>query len=369
MSVQRQLLNKVFALFLGLIIATVSGIGGEAVYPSPATPAYSSDAPSYSTEVATVTRDRNLGAGMIVIAGLVAVAGVRWESVLGVLGNGMLLGGAFSMLGANGRYLAIHGIGSKSFAVPFVAAVLSAAAIAAIGYWKFTREPRPEEDSEEREQFEGFYSFILAISLVYAFSSVYVLVWLDLLKSPDFSGLAFAAYSVAYTVALAAVALLLSKRSVVIANGALGAAFLGLFAGVVTMTFDDSDMMVKFAVISVAMAVTAVIGYLKFIRGRTVVEAPGIGLDAGLATVAVVPLDSTTWKSRDPFERAPWVIVGETAEGVIWWSPRTAEFSCGGQPLSSEKVREVSTAGDVQWYPEVVAHEPSLRSALAELLP
>ncbi|NHB84942.1 hypothetical protein G7085_10885 [Tessaracoccus sp. HDW20] len=73
---------------------------------------------------------------------------------------------------------------------------------------------------------------------------------------------------------LLAVSLLLPGEQAVISNGVLlGGVFTMIYA--VAMTFSADTSIARFAMITVALAVTILVGYLRFVRGRRPVPAAG----------------------------------------------------------------------------------------------
>lgn len=73
--------------------------------------------------------------------------------------------------------------------------------------------------------------------------------------------------------AILAVSLFLPEHQAVLSNGILlGGVFTMVYA--VGMTFSADTSLLRFGVVTVALAITIAVGYLKFVRGKRRVESP-----------------------------------------------------------------------------------------------
>lgn len=95
---------------------------------------------------------------------------------------------------------------------------------------------------------------------------------------------------------LLAVSLLLPDAQAVISNGILlGGVFTMLYAAI--MAFSGQVSVFRFLVVTVALAITVAVGYLKFVRGRTA-PVKGTGPDLGAMEMGEIEARVTALEAR-----------------------------------------------------------------------
>ncbi len=124
-------LQVIFAFFLGLVVVAFVGIGVNTFYPEPA---YSGD---YYPD--SLHSDWRLTTGIILLvaATLLLAISLFLPEAQGVLSNGILLGGVFTMVYAVGMTVT-----SDRSVVRFVVVAFALAVTIGIGYLKFVRGRR-----------------------------------------------------------------------------------------------------------------------------------------------------------------------------------------------------------------------------------
>lgn len=118
-------LQIIFAFFLGLVVVAFVGIGVNTFYPEPA---YIDGRPGYAGWQLTT------GMILLVCATIILAVSLFLPEALGVLSNGLLLGGVFTMIYAVGIT-----VSSNASVLRFVVVAIALAVTIAIGWLKFTR--------------------------------------------------------------------------------------------------------------------------------------------------------------------------------------------------------------------------------------
>ena len=118
-------LQIIFAFFLGLVVVAFVGIGVNTFYPEPA---YVDGRPGYAGWQLTT------GIILLVCATIILAVSLFLPEALGVLSNGLLLGGVFTMIYAVGIT-----VSSNASVLRFVVVAVALAVTIAIGWLKFTR--------------------------------------------------------------------------------------------------------------------------------------------------------------------------------------------------------------------------------------
>ena len=118
-------LQIIFAFFLGLVVVAFVGIGVNTFYPEPA---YIDGRPGYAGWQLTT------GIILLVCATIILAVSLFMPETLGVLSNGLLLGGVFTMVYAVGIT-----VSSDASVLRFVVVAVALAVTIAIGWLKFTR--------------------------------------------------------------------------------------------------------------------------------------------------------------------------------------------------------------------------------------
>lgn len=124
---QNGALQVIFAFFLGLVLVGFVAIGISTFYPEP----------SWESQVAHDAWQVNNGIIMLVCATILLAVSLFLPEDQGVLSNGILLGGIFTMLGAVGVTF-----GAQQGVMRFVVITVALAITVAIGYLKFVRNRR-----------------------------------------------------------------------------------------------------------------------------------------------------------------------------------------------------------------------------------
>lgn len=151
------MIKYIYALFLGILLATFIGVGISTFYPGPEQPDYNEfSAPvtdkncteqiaqqkqqneeikSYQDKVAIYNRNASLMnlAGALIIL-VIALAGA---TKLSIISDGLLLGGVFSLL-----YSTILGLSTGDAKFRFIVATVGLLVAIFLGYWKFLRAER-----------------------------------------------------------------------------------------------------------------------------------------------------------------------------------------------------------------------------------
>jgi len=118
-------LQIIFAFFLGLVVVAFVGIGVNTFYPEPA---YVDGRPGYTGWQLTT------GIILLVCATIILAVSLVLPEAQGVLSNGLLLGGVFTMIYAVGVT-----VSSNASVLRFVVVAVALAVTIAIGWLKFTR--------------------------------------------------------------------------------------------------------------------------------------------------------------------------------------------------------------------------------------
>jgi hypothetical protein len=118
-------LQIIFAFFLGLVVVAFVGIGVNTFYPEPA---YVDGRPEYAGWQLTT------GIILLVCATIILAVSLFLPEAQGVLSNGLLLGGVFTMIYAVGVT-----VSSSASVLRFVVAAVALAVTIAIGWLKFAR--------------------------------------------------------------------------------------------------------------------------------------------------------------------------------------------------------------------------------------
>lgn len=119
-------LQVIFAFFLGLVVVAFVGIGVNTFYPEPA---YVDGRPDQFVGWQLTT-----GIILLVCATLILAVSLFLPESQGVLSNGLLLGGVFTMVYAVGMT-----VSSNASVLRFVVVAVALAVTIAIGYLKFVR--------------------------------------------------------------------------------------------------------------------------------------------------------------------------------------------------------------------------------------
>lgn len=119
-------LQIIFAFFLGLVVVAFVGIGVNTFYPEPA---YVDGRPDQYMGWQLTT-----GVVLLVCATIILAVSLYLPEALGVLSNGLLLGGVFTMIYAVGIT-----VSSNASVLRFVVVAVALAVTIAIGWLKFTR--------------------------------------------------------------------------------------------------------------------------------------------------------------------------------------------------------------------------------------
>lgn len=154
------MLKIVYSFFLGILLAILVGVGVQAFYPQP-------EAPTYPTELNMIGKDgptteqqqlqkdfdakqsvwneqmkpynRNVSIITMVAALIFVTVGLLLESRIGVLANGLVLGGVFTLLYSMGR-----GFASANSKYSFVVALTGVIVVTVLGYLRFIRPGHQE---------------------------------------------------------------------------------------------------------------------------------------------------------------------------------------------------------------------------------
>jgi hypothetical protein len=399
-------LAALYALFMGLVIAVFVATGLTLVYPVPEEPVYPEyGLDSISAEAQRVydqnlekyreqneTRSIVLGVLGMALGTGVAAAGLATERRIGVLGNGLVMGGLLTLVWANARFLYnfdfMYVEGSRLL-VAVIAGVLSAAIFIAVGRWKFVRDLAPEEiDAGSRRQLHGFYTVLLGAALVYAFTLIWVYARtpIDTYPNEAYGGeaLMYAIYSLVYSTALVSVGLALGgKRLGALSGGFVFAGFAGLLSSVVGALINTGDAATKFVFVTLALGVTTAAGYLRFIRKPKTATLSTVGSEVAVPLEVAHPAVDTAAMSEsrestplprtspNPFEAAQPVGVGHLAaqrDRRVLWDPRERAFMLGDERLDAAGIAGLQAANSVLWYPDVIAEHPAAAAALQAAL-
>ncbi len=122
-----ELLQVIFAFFLGLVVVAFVGIGVNTFYPSPA------DSGFYDQEAWT-NWQLITSVILLVCATAIMVVSLVLPEFQAVLSNGVLMGGVFTMVYAVGM-----AVFSNQNVTRFVVAAFALAVTVAVGYFKFVR--------------------------------------------------------------------------------------------------------------------------------------------------------------------------------------------------------------------------------------
>lgn len=124
------LLQVIFAFFLGLVVVAFVGIGVNTFYPEP----------DYSVALPPAFESWRLITGVILLicATVILAVSLFLPEAQGVLSNGLLLGGVFTMVYAVGMTVTAGGS-----LLRLVVVTVALAVTIAIGYLKFVRRRRP----------------------------------------------------------------------------------------------------------------------------------------------------------------------------------------------------------------------------------
>jgi hypothetical protein len=131
-------LQVIFSVFLGLVVVAFVGIAVNTAYPQPTS--------SYDTydRAAMDTWTLTTGVWLLVCATLVMVAAMFIGSErIPVIGNGILLGGLFTMI-----YAVIMALSSPNRWPRLVVVAVALLVTVGVGYWKFaTRRSAPASEA------------------------------------------------------------------------------------------------------------------------------------------------------------------------------------------------------------------------------
>lgn len=119
------LLQVIFAFFLGLVVVAFVGIGVNTFYPEPA---YVDGRPEFAGWQLTT------GIVLLVCATIILAISLYLPEHQAVLSNGLLLGGVFTMIYAVGIT-----VSSNASVLRFVVVAIALAVTVGIGYLKFVR--------------------------------------------------------------------------------------------------------------------------------------------------------------------------------------------------------------------------------------
>jgi len=154
------MLRFLYIVAIGLLFAGFVGLGFAAFYPSPKYPECSrslyTPAPEGLTEKQQLEQEkceqeqkafqekserynRDLSIGIIVVSLVVLALSILGMGKIEVIGDGLTLGGVFTLFYGLGR--AIAGGDEK---VRFVAVTVGLAVILILSYWKFVKPARPQ---------------------------------------------------------------------------------------------------------------------------------------------------------------------------------------------------------------------------------
>lgn len=154
------MLKALYILIIGLLFAFVVGLGFSAFYPAPQYPAYPVKLESINPEKELTAEDKaarqqydnesktfmdvnerynvNLSIGLIVVALITIAVSILGLGKIEIIGDGVTLGGVFTLLYGLGR--AVAGGDEK---IRFVAALVGLVVIIGLIYWKYIR-PKKE---------------------------------------------------------------------------------------------------------------------------------------------------------------------------------------------------------------------------------
>lgn len=153
------LFKLIYTLILGVVITLFVGVGVQAFYEPPKSPAYPESASFYKTETPspedqkaqkqyeramndyTETRqtyERNVSMILVGLAVLVIGIGLVFSRQIGFLSDGILLGGLFTLLHA-----LIRGFAAEDSKFLFLASSVAVAAILFLGYRRFSMRAAP----------------------------------------------------------------------------------------------------------------------------------------------------------------------------------------------------------------------------------
>lgn len=119
-------LQVIFAFFLGLVVVAFVGIGVNTFYPEPS---YIDGRPEQFAGWQLTT-----GVILLICATIILAVSLFLPESQGVLSNGLLLGGVFTMVYAVGMT-----VSANSSVLRFVVVAIALAVTIAIGYFKFVR--------------------------------------------------------------------------------------------------------------------------------------------------------------------------------------------------------------------------------------
>lgn len=122
-----ELLQVIFAIFLGLVVVAFVGIGVNTFYPSPA------DTGTYDQDAWT-TWQLTTSVILLICATVIMVVSLVLPEIQAVLSNGVLMGGVFTMVYAVGM-----AVFSNQNVTRFIVAAFALAVTVAVGYFKFVR--------------------------------------------------------------------------------------------------------------------------------------------------------------------------------------------------------------------------------------
>lgn len=122
-----ELLQVIFAIFLGLVVVAFVGIGVNTFFPQP-------EFTDYYDQDAWTTWQLTTSVILLVCATLIMVVSLLLPEVQAVLSNGVLMGGVFTMIYAVGM-----AVFSNQNVTRFIVAAIALAVTVAVGYFKFVR--------------------------------------------------------------------------------------------------------------------------------------------------------------------------------------------------------------------------------------
>lgn len=122
-----ELLQVIFAIFLGLVVVAFVGIGVNTFFPQP-------EFTDYYDQDAWTTSQLTTSVILLVCATLIMVVSLLLPEVQAVLSNGVLMGGVFTMIYAVGM-----AVFSNQNVTRFIVAAIALAVTVAVGYFKFVR--------------------------------------------------------------------------------------------------------------------------------------------------------------------------------------------------------------------------------------
>jgi len=157
------MLKNLYALFLGLILATFVGVGIATFYPEPKMPEYPTtlsrstpsvpdkafdeenrvvqekfDADQKAYEIISSNYNRNASAIVIAFAVLFLAISLIFEAKLAIIADGLLLGGIFTLL-----YGIIRGFMTDQMTYRFIITTVGLIVALVLGYVKFAHQSSP----------------------------------------------------------------------------------------------------------------------------------------------------------------------------------------------------------------------------------